>query len=135
MSPILESIMLICFGFSWPMNVIKGYKARTAKSMSLPFIVLIISGYIAGIMAKLVSQQINFVLIVYLLNLAIVSLNLVIYFRNKKLDKIQETALKDELESDHVDSDHVASDHVTSDHVTFHHHFHKRNDSKHSVAY
>lgn len=130
MSPILESIMLICFGFSWPMNVIKGYKARTAKSMSLPFIVLIISGYIAGIMAKLVSQQINFVLIVYLLNLAIVSLNLVIYFRNKKLDKIQETALKDELESDHVDSDHVASDHVT-----FHHHFHKRNDSKHSVAY
>ncbi len=34
MSPILESIMLICFGFSWPINVIKGYKARTAKSMS-----------------------------------------------------------------------------------------------------
>ncbi len=108
------------------MNVIKGYKARTAKSMSLPFIVLIISGYIAGIMAKLVSQQINFVLIVYLLNLAIVSLNLAIYFRNKKLDKIQETALMDELESDHVDSNHM----------TFHHHhFHKRNDSKHSVAY
>ncbi len=126
MSPILESIMLICFGFSWPMNVIKGYKARTAKSMSLPFIVLIISGYIAGIMAKLVSQQINFVLIVYLLNLAIVSLNLAIYFRNNKLDKIQETALMDELESDHVDSNHM----------TFHHHhFHKRNDSKHSVAY
>lgn len=126
MSPILESIMLICFGFSWPMNVIKGYKARTAKSMSLPFIVLIISGYIAGIMAKLVSQQINFVLIVYLLNLVIVSLNLAIYFRNKKLDKIQETALMDELESDHVDSNHM----------TFHHHhFHKRNDSKHSVAY
>ncbi len=126
MSPILESIMLMCFGFSWPMNVIKGYKARTAKSMSLPFIVLIISGYIAGIMAKLVSQQINFVLIVYLLNLAIVSLNLAIYFRNKKLDKIQETALMDELESDHVDSNHM----------TFHHHhFHKRNDSKHSVAY
>ena len=119
MSPILESIMLICFGFSWPMNVIKGYKARTAKSMSLPFIVLIISGYIAGIMAKLVSQQINFVLIVYLLNLAIVSLNLAIYFRNKKLDKIQETALMDELESDHVDSNHM----------TFHHHHF------HSVAY
>ena len=112
MSPILESIMLICFGFSWPINVIKGYKARTAKSMSLPFILLIISGYIAGITAKLVSQQINFVLIVYLLNLAIVSLNLVIYFRNRKLDKIQETVLKDELESDHVDSEHVASDHV-----------------------
>ena len=130
MSAILESIMLICFGFSWPINVIKGYKARTAKSMSLPFILLIISGYIAGITAKLVSQQINFVLIVYLLNLAIVSLNLVIYFRNRKLDKIQETVLKDELESDHVDSEHVASDHVA-----YHRHFHKHNDSKHSVAY
>ncbi|MDY5577051.1 MAG: hypothetical protein SPF70_06170 [Lachnospiraceae bacterium] len=104
MSPIFETIMLICFGCSWPMNVIKSYKSRTAKSTSLPFILLIITGYIAGIMAKVVSHQINFVLVVYLLNLVIVSLNLVVYFRNRRLDKIQETALKDEIESDHLDS-------------------------------
>ena len=86
-SPILETIMLVCFGFSWPMNLIKAYKTRTAKSTSLPFILLIITGYIAGICAKLASGNLNYVLIAYLLNLAIVSLNLVVYFKNVALDK------------------------------------------------
>lgn len=87
MGSIFESIMLICFGLSWPLNVIKAYKAKTAKGTSLPFILLIITGYIAGITAKLVTDQINYVLVVYLLNLAIVSMNVVVYFRNAALDK------------------------------------------------
>ena len=87
MGSIFETIMLICFGLSWPLNVIKAYKARTAKGTSLPFILLIITGYIAGITAKLISGQINYVLIVYLLNLSIVSLNVVVYIRNISLDK------------------------------------------------
>lgn len=87
MGSIFESIMLICFGLSWPLNVIKAYKARTAKGTSLPFILLIITGYIAGITAKLVNGQTNYVLVVYLINLAIVSVNLIVYFRNLSLDK------------------------------------------------
>ena len=87
MGSIFESIMLVCFGLSWPLHVIKAYKARTAKGTSLPFILLIITGYIAGITAKLVTGQINYVLIVYLLNLAIVSMNIVVYFRNVALDR------------------------------------------------
>ena len=86
-APILETIMLVCFGFSWPMNLIKAYKARTAKSTSLPFVLLIIAGYIAGISAKIIMGNINYVLVAYLLNLAIVSLNLIVYFRNMALDK------------------------------------------------
>ncbi len=87
MGAILETTMLICFGFSWPLNVIKAYKAKTTKGTSLPFIFLIITGYIAGITAKLVNGQINYVLVAYFLNLAIVSLNIVVYFRNLALDK------------------------------------------------
>lgn len=87
MSSIFETIMLVCFGCSWPMNVIKAYKAGTAKGTSLTFIILIITGYLAGIAAKLLTHQINFVLIVYLINLAIVSVNLLVYFRNVSLDK------------------------------------------------
>lgn len=87
MGAILETVMLVCFGFSWPLNVIKAYRAKTAKGTSLPFILLIIMGYIAGISAKLISGQINYVLIAYMLNLAIVSLNVVVYFRNALLDK------------------------------------------------
>ncbi|MEE1047781.1 MAG: hypothetical protein U0M60_10195 [Clostridia bacterium] len=87
MGSILETVMLVCFGFSWPLNVMKTYRAKTAKGTSLPFILLIITGYIAGISAKLISGQINYVLIAYILNLAIVSLNLIVYFRNVSLDK------------------------------------------------
>ena len=87
MGSILETVMLICFGFSWPLNVIKAYKAKTAKGTSLPFILLIITGYIAGISAKIISGQISYVLIAYILNLAIVSLNVIVYFRNVSLDK------------------------------------------------
>ena len=87
MGSILETVMLVCFGFSWPLNVMKAYKAKTAKGTSLPFVLLIITGYIAGISAKLISGQINSVLIAYILNLAIVSLNVIVYFRNVSLDK------------------------------------------------
>ena len=87
MGSILETVMLVCFGFSWPLNVIKAYKAKTAKGTSLPFILLIITGYIAGISAKLITGQINYVLIAYIFNLAIVSLNVIVYFRNALLDK------------------------------------------------
>lgn len=87
MGHICETIMLICFGLSWPLNVIKAYKARTTKGTSLPFILLIITGYVAGIAAKLITGQINYVLVVYLLNLAIVSLNVVVYIRNAALDR------------------------------------------------
>ena len=87
MGSIFETIMLMCFGFSWPLNVIKAYRAKTTKGTSLPFILLIITGYIAGISAKLISGQINYVLIAYVLNLAITSLNVIVYFRNLSLDR------------------------------------------------
>ena len=87
MGSILETVMLVCFGFSWPLNVMKAYKAKTAKGTSLSFILLIVAGYIAGITAKVITDQINYVLIAYIVNLAIVSLNIVIYFRNVSLDK------------------------------------------------
>lgn len=95
MGSILETVMLICFGFSWPLNVIKAYKAKTAKGTSLPFILLIITGYIAGIAAKVITGQINYVLIAYIANLAIVSLNIAIYFRNVSLDKKRLLGMED----------------------------------------
>ena len=84
---LFEAVMLVCFGFSWPLNVRKAYKARTAKGTSLAFIILIITGYIAGITAKFIHHQYNYVLVVYFLNLLIVFTNVLVYIRNKSLDK------------------------------------------------
>ena len=33
MPEFLEAFMLICFGLSWPINVMKNIKAKTAKNM------------------------------------------------------------------------------------------------------
>ena len=40
MQNILETMMLICFGFSWPISVIHNYRAATTHGMSVPFILL-----------------------------------------------------------------------------------------------
>lgn len=92
MAELLESTMLICFGLSWPMNLAKNIKARSAKNMSLQFILLIIIGYIAGISAKLYNHRFNYVLLVYLLNLVVVSANVVVYFINRRYDRQMKAA-------------------------------------------
>ncbi len=88
MSNIFETAMLICFGLSWPINLVKNIKAKTAKAVSLKFLLLIIIGYLCGITAKFVSHQYNYVLVVYFLNLAVVLANLAVYFINKKHDSL-----------------------------------------------
>ena len=92
MAELLESTMLICFGLSWPMNLAKNIKARSARNMSLQFILLIIIGYVAGISAKIYNHRFNYVLIVYLLNLVVVSANVIVYFINRRYDRQMQAA-------------------------------------------
>lgn len=87
MSELLETVMLVCFGLSWPFSLVRNIKAHSAKGMSLPFTLLIISGYLAGITAKIIMHRFNYVLIAYLFNLVIVTANVVVYFINKEHDK------------------------------------------------
>lgn len=91
MSELLEIMMVVSFGVSWPFNVIKSYKDRTAKGKSLVFLILIFTGYIWGIASKLLSPSFKwYVMFFYVLNMLMVGADLVLYFRNKKLDKIAE---------------------------------------------
>ena len=94
MAEILEVVMIVSFGASWPMNVMKSYKARTAKGKSVAFLCLILFGYVAGITGKLINPAFMatigekwYVLFFYILNFCMVFTDLCIYFRNRKLDK------------------------------------------------
>ena len=42
---LMEVCMIVAFGCSWPMNVIKSYKVRTTKGKSLAFLLLIFGGW------------------------------------------------------------------------------------------
>ena len=95
MSEILEIVMILSFGASWPMNVIKSYKARTTKGKSLMFLCLIFFGYIAGIASKFTNADYmnNFatkwyVLVFYFINITMVGIDLGLYVRNYRLDKL-----------------------------------------------
>lgn len=91
MSEILEIMMVLSFGISWPLNVVKSYKARTTKGKSLGFLVLIFFGYICGIISKLTADNFKwYVLFFYILNLIMVSVDLLLYMRNYRLDRISQ---------------------------------------------
>lgn len=97
MAEILEILMVVSFGASWPMNVLKSFRARTTRGKSLAFLVLIFLGYIAGIASKLVNEVYMaefahkwYVLVFYCLNLTMVGIDLLLYARNRALDKARE---------------------------------------------
>ena len=96
MAEILEVIMIVSFGASWPLNVLKSYKARTTKGKSLAFLLLIFFGYIAGIISKFANDaymaQIGekwYVVFFYILNFIMVGADLLLYARNHRLDKMR----------------------------------------------
>jgi len=84
---IFEVIMLICFGLSWPISVVKSLKSKSTKGKSVVFLVAIIIGYVSGITGKIINGNINYVLILYFINLFVVCLDFSIYFINKRNEK------------------------------------------------
>ena len=91
LSELFEIIMMVTFGASWPFNVVKSYKVRTTKGKSIVFLVLILVGYIFGIISKLVAPSFKwYVMFFYVLNFLMVSADFILYFRNRKLDKLRE---------------------------------------------
>jgi len=87
MSELFEALMIISFGISWPISISKSIKSKTAKGKSLFFLVLILLGYICGITGKLVSRNITYVFIFYVINFICVTIDLCLYFHNAKLDR------------------------------------------------
>ena len=88
---IFEAIMVICFGLSWPLSVYKSWKSKTTKGKSLFFELFILLGYVSGIIGKIVTHNITYVFIFYIINLVMVSVDVCLYFRNARLDKERES--------------------------------------------
>lgn len=97
MAEIFEIIMVVLFGASWPMNIIRSARAKTAKGKSILFLFLILIGYFAGIAAKLSNAtylaEIGtkwYVLFFYVLNAVMVIVDIALYFRNRRLDALRD---------------------------------------------
>ena len=95
----LEAMTILCFGLSWPISIRKSYISRTAKGKSLFFELFLLLGYIFGIVRKAIQTaqgSSGFIFFLsfffYVLNFIEISIDVMLYFRNKKLDEAAEAA-------------------------------------------
>lgn len=79
---VFEVVMLICFGAAWPANIMKSIKSRSVEGKSVLFLYVISLGYVFGIIHKIVYNY-DFVVFLYALNLSMVLIDLMLYYRNK----------------------------------------------------
>lgn len=82
---IYEVIMLLCFGAAWPFSIYKSYTSRSTKGKSIIFLVVLIVGYIAGILNK-IFYNMDPVIYLYILNLIMVSIDALLWIRNRRLE-------------------------------------------------
>lgn len=76
--------MLLCFGAAWPFSIIKSYKSKSVAGKSPYFLIVVIAGYISGIINKILYSN-DIVMYLYILNLLMVATDLALYYRNVKL--------------------------------------------------
>ena len=79
---IFEIVMLVCFGAAWPVSIYKSAKTRQVAGKSLPFLVIIVIGYVAGILHKLIFHY-DLVIFLYILNALMVGADIALYLRNR----------------------------------------------------
>ena len=88
---ILETLMIISFGISWPTSIHKSYTARSTKGKSLLFLFFIFVGYLFGIAAKLLTNNLNLAFWFYILNSVMVFTDICLYFRNRRIQRREES--------------------------------------------
>ena len=81
---IFEIIMMVCFGLAWPFSIYKSYKSRQNAGKSLVFLIVVLIGYVAGVIHKIL-YSFDFVIYLYILNGLMVFTDMILYLRNQRL--------------------------------------------------
>ena len=88
LAEILETLMILSFGISWPINLSKAIRSRSTGGKSILFDYLIGTGYVCGILSKILAHNFNLAFWFYFPNLIMVTLDIILYYRNKKLEAV-----------------------------------------------
>lgn len=79
---VFEIAMLVCFGAAWPVSIYKSLKTRAVAGKSFFFLIIVLVGYAAGILHKLIFHY-DLVIFLYALNAVMVGLDIALYLRNR----------------------------------------------------
>jgi hypothetical protein len=77
---IFESLMLVCFGLSWPLSIARTLRSKSVAGKSPYFIGIVILGYLFGLTRKVLGP-LDWVFYLYIFNIVIVSADLILYFK------------------------------------------------------
>ncbi len=91
---LFEILMLLCFATAWPFSIHRSIVSKSTKGKSVGFLFILVIGYIMGVINKFVSDDINYVLYFYFLDMALVSIDIALYYRNKSIEKKAESLVK-----------------------------------------
>ena len=84
---VFEMMMLISFGSAWPFSIYKSLRSKSTKGKSVNFLLIVLVGYACGITHKILYSM-DAVIWFYALNMLMVMADAVIYFRNRRMEKI-----------------------------------------------
>ena len=88
----LEAIMLICWGLSWPVSIVKSLRTKIVLGKSPLFMSLIAFGYLCGIAHKILYSR-DYLVLIYMVNLTMILTDLCLYNRYSYLNaKVMEKA-------------------------------------------
>ena len=90
LASVLETLMIVSFGISWPVNVSKAIRSRSTKGKSIMFDYFILAGYICGLISKFMTHTFNLAFYFYFPNIIMVITDIVVYYRNRKLEAAAE---------------------------------------------
>ena len=97
---LMEAFTILCFGLSWPISIRKSLISRTARGKSLFFEVFLLIGYAFGIFRKIIQLSVldcsgvvfYLSFFFYVLNFIEISIDVALYFRNCRYDRLLENA-------------------------------------------
>ena len=84
---VFEIVMLICFGSAWPFSIYKSWTAGTNRGKSFWFLAIVLAGYIAGIIHKILHSY-DPVVFLYAINGSMVLIDMMIYMKNRRLYRL-----------------------------------------------
>lgn len=97
---IFEAIMLLCFGAAWPFSIYKSWVSKSSEGKSMAFMIIVEVGYISGMIHKVLYSR-DGVLYLYALNTLLVLVDMILYYRNKRLARhvVEVCAVEVEIDS------------------------------------
>ena len=84
LADVLESAMLVAFGLAWPVNILKTFRNKSTVGKSLAFLLIVLTGYVFGLTAKLIRGNLNYVALFYAVNLLLVLADTLLYFHYRE---------------------------------------------------